>query len=69
MIVFTKTDTSFRCVTFFKPDRRDGTGFDADLVAIDSVYHRVGDRNNVTYASRDWSIRAHWLTSWMHKRD
>lgn len=63
MIVFKKTKEYYNELNIFKPDRQNGRGFDMDLLSIDTVYHRVGDMNNVTYASRDWVIKGTWLTS------
>lgn len=45
----------------FKADKRDATGFDMDLLSLDRVYRHIGT-GQVTYASRDWGIRASWLT-------
>ncbi len=52
-------------VNFFKPDRRDGKGFDMALFAIDTVYYDASGQ--VEWASRDFAIRAYWLTSRLQK--
>jgi hypothetical protein len=67
-IVFAEKKMSYREIGFFKADKQDGTGFDSDLFHIDTVDHHRGNPNSVTYASRDFAIRAHWLTNWMHKK-
>ena len=68
-IVFAEKPMSYREIGFFKTDKRDGTGFDMDLIHIDTIDHHKGNPDSVTYASRDFRIGLHWMTGWLHKKE